>query len=178
MPIAKPVRVRSSSAAATVLESPKSVRNACSEPFSRATRMFAGLDVAVDEAVAVRLVERARDLRDDADRPLGLERRLGLEDVAQVGALDVAHRHVEQPVLLAGLEDLDGVRVVDRRRQAALALEAGAEDVVLGHAGRDQLERDAAAEREVGRLVDDGHAAAARQRVDAMAGERRSRSEL
>ena len=91
----------------------------------------AGLDVAVHEAVPVRLVERAGDLRDDADRPLGLERRSASRIAPQVGALDVAHRHVEQPVLLAGVEDLDGVRVVDRGRQPALALEAGAEDVVL-----------------------------------------------
>ena len=69
------------------------------------------------------------------------------QQLAQVGALDVAHRHVEQPVLLAGVEDRDGVGMVDRRREPALALEARAEHRVLGEARRDQLQRDRPVER-------------------------------
>jgi hypothetical protein len=136
------------------------------------------LDVAVDQPVPVGLVERAGDLADDRDGARRLERRLGLEDLAQVGALDVVHGHVQQPVLLAGVEDLDGVRVVDGGGEPALALEARPELVVLGHRRLDQLERDAAPERQVRGAIHHGHAAAARHRVDAMAGKRRSDVQL
>ena len=86
-----------------------------------------GLDVAMHEPALVRLVERVGDLRDEADGAGGIERRLGREQRAEVGAVDVAHRDVEDPVLLAGMEDLDGMRMVDRRGGPALVLEARAE---------------------------------------------------
>ena len=72
------------------------------------------LDVAVDEAVRVRDVERARDLATMRAARSRLERRPG-QQRAEVGALDEAHGHVEDAVLLAGVEHLDRVRVVDRR---------------------------------------------------------------
>ena len=72
-----------------------------------ATRMLAGLTSRWTSPCAVRLVERAGDLRDERDgRAAGSSRPLAREQRAQVGALDEAHRHVEQPVLLAGVEDL------------------------------------------------------------------------
>jgi hypothetical protein len=71
------------------------------------------------------------------------------------------------------VEDLHGVRMVDRGGQPALALEARAEHVVLRHRWLDQLQRHVAAQRKIGGAVDHRHAAAPRHLVDAMAGERR-----
>jgi hypothetical protein len=132
------------------------------------------LDVAVHEPVRVRHVERAGDLGDQRDGALGLERPAARQQRTEVGSLDVAHRHVQDAVLLAGVEDLDGVRMVDRRRGAALVLEAGAEHRILRGVGRDQLEGDRPLQREIGRAEHDAHAAAPRHRVDAMPREDRS----
>ena len=76
-----------------------------------------GLDVAVHEAGAVGGVERRRDLaRDDrgADR---VQPRLDRDQPREVGAVDVAHRHEQQAVLLARVVDRDHVRVLDRARR-------------------------------------------------------------
>ena len=64
--------------------------------------------------------------------------------------------------------------MVERRGEPRLAQEALAEALVLGELGRDQLERDRPLEREVGRAVDDAHAAAADHLLDAVARERRA----
>ena len=79
------------------------------------------LDVAVHEAAAVRGVERRRDLPDEPHGALGREPALALDELAQVGALHVAHGEVEDAVGLAGLVDGDDVRVVDRGRELRLA---------------------------------------------------------
>lgn len=63
------------------------------------------------------------------------------EQSEQVGAVDVPHRQVQQPVFLSGVVDPDRVGVIDRRRQPALPLEAGAEHRLAGGVRRDQLQR-------------------------------------
>ena len=73
------------------------------------------------------------------------------EQSAQVDAVDIPHRQVEQPVLLPGAVDLDYVRVIDRRRQPALPLEPGAEHRVADGIRRDQLQRHRPIQRQVGR---------------------------
>ena len=91
----------------------------------------------------------------------GRQRAAGPHDLAEVGALDVLHDHP----LLAGLalvhevEDGDDVRVVEPGRQAGLPL--GAPDVGAAAAGRgpDPLERDRAAEGQVGAAPHGAHAA-------------------
>ena len=85
------------------------------------------LDVAVHEPGGVRGVERVGDLGDDARGPRGLEAALAPQQPVQVGARHVAHDEVEVAVLLARRVDRDDVRVVDRRGQPRLALEALAE---------------------------------------------------
>jgi hypothetical protein len=92
-----------------------------------------GLDVAVDESAPVCFVQRIchlceeRDATDGRDAmPIGKQR-------AQIASVDVAHGEVEEPTLFSGLEDLDDVRVIDRRRDATLTFEAGAEDRIARH---------------------------------------------
>ncbi len=72
----------------------------------------------------MRGVERVGDLGDDARGPRGVEPALAPEEPVQVRARHVAHDEVEVAVLLAGRVDRDDVRVVDRRGEAGLALEA------------------------------------------------------
>ena len=129
------------------------------------------LDVAVHQSDGVGGVERGGDLRDDRGGPLGREPPLAREQPLQVGAADVAHDEVEVAALLARRVDRDDVRVVDRRRHARLALEALAEPGIGGPLRRDQLEGDGPAERQLGRAIDDAHAAAAGDRLDAAAGD-------
>ena len=91
-----------------------------------------GLDVAVYEPLLVRRVERFGDLGEDVDRSPGLERaRLGNE-LGEVTALDVAHGEEENPVVLAGLEDGDDVRMVEGGGDLRLAQEAFPKAIVLG----------------------------------------------
>ena len=130
-----------------------------------------GLDVAVDQADGVRGVERRADLERDRRHAVGRQRALAGEQVLQVRALHVAHDEVEVPGLLARRVDGDHVRVVDRGGDPRLALEALAEAGVAGAVGGDELEGDGPAERQLRRPVDDAHAAAAGDRLDAAAGE-------
>ena len=136
-----------------------------------------GLHVTVHERPPVSGVEGAGHLGQDAKRPLRAQLALAVEHAPQVVALDEAHRQVELPVVLPGLVDRDHVRMVERCGEPRLAQEAGAEALVLGQLRRDQLERDGTLERQVGRPVDDAHAAAADQRLHPVAGEGRARSE-
>ena len=130
-----------------------------------------GLDVAVDQADGVGGVEGGADLERDRRGARGRHGALAREQVLEVGALHVAHHQVQVTALLARGVDRDDVRVVDRRRDPRLALEALAEARVPRPVGGDQLEGDRAPQRELGRPVDDAHAAAAGDRLDAAAGE-------
>ena len=61
--------------------------------------------------------------------------------------------------------------MIERGSKARLAQEALAERAIVRELGRDQLQRDGPVERELGRPVDDPHAAAADDTVDPVAGE-------
>ena len=130
-----------------------------------------GLDVAVHEPDGVRGVERGADLQRDARDAAGRDAALAGEQALQVGPGHVAHDEVEVAALLAGRVDRDHVGMVDRRRDARLALEALAEAGIARPLGGDQLDGDGPAERQLGRAVDDAHAAAAGDRLDAAAGD-------
>ena len=129
------------------------------------------LDVAVHEPRGVRGVERVGDLGDHARGARGVEPALAPEDPVQVRARHVAHDEVEVAVLLAGRVDRDDVRMVDRRGEAGLALEALPQLGVRRAVGGDELERDRAAEPQLGRTVDHAHAAGAEDLLDAAARE-------
>ena len=137
-----------------------------------------GLDVAVHEPGGVRGVQAGGDLGDDLRGAARGEVPVALERAVQVGPGDVAHDQVQPPVLLAGGVDGHEVRVVDRGGQPRLEREAGAQPGVARPVGGDHLDRDGAAEVELGGAVDDAHAAAARDLLDAAAGELGSGREL
>ena len=130
-----------------------------------------GLDVAMDEALRVRRVERVRDLCDDRERARRIERALRAQELAQVGALHEAHDEVEAAVELARVVDRHDVRVLERHRQLRLAREALAEAFVGRELGRHQLQRDDALEAEVARAVDHAHSALPDELLGAVAEE-------
>ena len=91
-----------------------------------------GLDVAVHEAELVRGLQPVGDLLDDPHAVLDVEPAARHQRAGEVGAVDVAHRHVQQAVLLTGVVDRDHARMLDRGRRLTLALEARAELGVRG----------------------------------------------
>jgi hypothetical protein len=129
------------------------------------------LDVAVDEPVLVRCVERRGDLACDGDSPRRRECTLAPQQRSQVGAVDVAHREEEHALGFARRVDRDDVRVLQARGQPRFPLQARAKVRVVHETGRQHLERHVAAEAIIVGAVHLAHAAAADQRLDAIAGQ-------
>ena len=121
------------------------------------------LHVAVDEAARVRRVQRARDLRADPDGPCRVERPFAAQQHCQIAPLDVAHGQVEAAVYVARVVDRDGVRVLERRCQLALAQEPFTEALVQSQLRGDELDRHRPLQPAVIRPVDDSHPALADQ---------------
>ncbi|MBB4662046.1 hypothetical protein BDZ31_001619 [Conexibacter arvalis] len=84
----------------------------------------------------------------------------GVQEPSQVAARQPAHDDVQLAVALAGVVDRHDVRMVEGSGGPRLLLEALAEAGIAGQLGREQLERDAAAERLLLGEIDDAHAAA------------------
>ena len=99
--------------------------------------------------------------------------RVAGEALGQAAAVHELERQVRVPVRLADVENLDDVRVLERRDRFRLA----AEPLPLGRpgvrAGQDHLERDRAVQVEVPGLVHDAHAAAADLVNDLVTGHQR-----
>lgn len=124
------------------------------------------LDVEVHQASRVHRVQRVGHLTEQPQRPRHGQ-RTAVDHAREVGPLDVAHRDVEVTVGLIEVVQRDDVGVVDRGRVAGLVDEAFAELAVGGQRLVDDLERDAATQAGVGGAVEDAHAAAADDPVDA-----------
>ena len=136
----------------------------------------AGLDVAVDDAGAVAVVERRQHAAGDLERPLGQDLAALAQDVAQGPAGDELHDDVglrdAGPVgrlLLAGVVDGHDRGVVQRRGALRLAAEAGLERDVAGQVGPQALDGDDPSEPRVGALADLRHAASAEQLAERVA---------
>src|SRR5207247_601487 len=84
---------------------------------------IAGLEVAMNETLAMRLVERVGDFGRDAQR-LGNRQRATLETLRKRLALDVLHHQEVHSVLVADVEERADVGVVQARDGARLAVEA------------------------------------------------------
>jgi hypothetical protein len=103
------------------------------------------LDVAMHDAVAMRVVERTGDLAHDPQRGV---RVLGDERGGRAGAARlVFHRHVRGARVLADVEDRDDVRMAQVRGDARFAQEAPCRARVLREGRRQHLQRDLARER-------------------------------
>jgi hypothetical protein len=129
------------------------------------------LDVAVDDAAGVRVLERATQLVGDAERllerqPVWLRR---VQQIVDRAAGHVLAHDVGPALVVADVEDRDDVRVVAElahgTRLAAYALEPGLVEAV----GLDERNRDVALEPRVGREVHPLLPALAEQAPDAVA---------
>ena len=137
-----------------------------------------GLDVAVHDAVPVRVVEAREDARGDLERTLGQQAAAAGQQLAQRHPVDVLHDDVRDDDLLAaggrervlaGVVHGDDVRMVQRGGRLGLAAEAGLERRVLGEVGAQDLHGDATTEPQVAALVHLGHATAADDVTDLVA---------
>ncbi len=127
-----------------------------------------GLEVAVDDAGVMRVLQAISDLAQISPRRQGVE-WAPVQDVAQRAAADQRHREVRHAI--GKLEVVYGqdVRVVQLGERLRLGLEPLHKAVVLKELWRQRLERDLATERLLHRAVDHRHAAAAQAFDDLVA---------
>ena len=107
------------------------------------------LDVAMDDAVGVRVLQRLADRRHDGQRLLRSETP-GLHRLAQVHAVDEFHEQVVKPAGLAEVMDRHDVRMAQLRERLGFAGESFGKCRVVAALGRQQLERHHTVERPSG----------------------------
>ena len=117
------------------------------------------LDVAVHDAVRVRVGEGPGDVAEDADHLAGGHRSL-LEPAAQAVAVHIRHAEPGQPAGLAGGQDRDYVGMLQLGREQHFTMEALERDAGE-QLRREHLHHDATVERLLQCQVGAGHAAAA-----------------
>jgi hypothetical protein len=126
------------------------------------------LDVAVDELLAVRVVQRTRHLLRDRECLLDPELVLPIQLVAERLAADEGEDVVEEAVRLAGVDEGEDVGMIEPRRD----LDLGEEPLGTEHGaelGAKDLEGDVAVELAVAGEVDDRHATGAELALDDVA---------
>ena len=132
-----------------------------------------GLDVAVDDASGVAVVERVGDLRPHVEDVAEAERALA-EELPQVRGSEHRHDEEERSLVPPEVVDRNDGRVVHLRDDLGLPLEA-LFGVLREVPGRDQLDRDVAVQDRVLRAIDDAHPTAPKLGEDLVAvGELRS----
>ncbi len=111
-----------------------------------------GLEVAVDDAAFVGMLDAARGLLEERDRLPGAARQLG-DDGAERAALDELHHEKEPLAALADVVHLHHVRVVHAGERLRLAVEALADLVERHEAVAQELQRDGTVELPVDAAV-------------------------
>jgi hypothetical protein len=125
----------------------------------------------VDDALVVRLLEGFGDLLRDLEGLVDRDRPAG-EALLEVLALDELEGEEGLAVRFLETVDRGDVRVIQRREEVGLALEAGEALGVLRDLGGEDLDGHVAAERRVGRPVDFSHAASPDGGRDPVVGQR------
>ena len=119
-----------------------------------------GLEIAVDDALAVRVRQRLQHLPHDDERARRPDALLG--DLAERAPRDELHGEEERAVVeRAEVDDADDVRVREEARRVRLALEALRDLGDAPETGEQRLHREVLAGGEVRRLVDRAHPASA-----------------
>ena len=130
-----------------------------------------GLDVAVDEAVFVRVREGAGKLLED-EHALGFRQAAAaIEDRCQRLRLDEFHHEVVVAVDRADVDAADEILVAEGGDGAGLAHEAADVFGVAGDFGGEDLDRHVAVHRELAGAQDGAHGAFADDAEDAVAGD-------
>ncbi len=117
------------------------------------------LDVAVNDALAVRMVEGLRGLNEDGAGLRDFELALAEDVIGEVRPIDEFHCEVVGILDLVPLVQGDDVGVVEPGGVAGLAAEAFEGAGMGQEAGGEDLEGDDPAEADVHGLVDGAHAA-------------------
>ena len=133
--------------------------------------MFARLDVAMNDSLAVGGVERVRDFNAQADHGFGVERTA--HDAVFQG-LSVEEFHGDEGLAVLFINFVNGadVGMVQGRGGLRLALKTTERLLVLGDIIGQKLEGDKTAQLEVFGLVDDAHAPTAELFQNAIVGNR------
>jgi hypothetical protein len=127
-----------------------------------------GLDVPVDHALPMGVIQRVRHVAGDPDGLVDAELRFAIELVTQGLALDVGHDVEEEAVGLPGIEQRQDVRVLERRGGLDLLDEPlGAED--RRELRAQHLDRDPSLVLQVVGEIDRGHPPLAQVAFDAIA---------
>ena len=124
--------------------------------------MLRRLEIAMDDALAMRLVERVGDLGGDLQR-LVERKRPFLEARGQRLAVEMRHDEVVRAVDVPDVVDAADVRMVQRGDGPRLAFETRAQIGIAGDVTRQDLDRDGAIEARVAGLVDLAHPACAKR---------------
>ena len=119
-----------------------------------------GLDVAVDDALGMRVGERVGDLDAEIDRAARVQRAAADERPERL-ARHVLEREKQLAGVLADFVERCDVRMRERGRRARFAHEALAPRRVVGDSGGQHFDRDGTAEARVARAVHVAHAARA-----------------
>ena len=130
------------------------------------------LDVAVDDAAVVGVLERVADPRDDGER-LARGQAFALEQLAQVHAIDELHQEEKQVAAAAEFVERDDSRVVEFRQCAGLAGKTFGKRGIAGDGGGQDFQGDDPVEFGLPRLVNRAHAAAANEFEDFQRREKR-----
>ncbi len=120
-----------------------------------------GLQVAVDDALLVRVLDGARHVAERLERPVEREPVLPGEPPLEGQPLDELHGYVVLPLDLAGLEDGDDARMAEPRDGLRLSPEALEARRVRRAVVADGLEREEPLQAVVPGAEDDAHAAPA-----------------
>ena len=128
-----------------------------------------GLNVAVDDAAAVRVLQRLGDLRGKMQRLAPTQLPLLLHILLERDALDELHDDVVDVVRVRHIVNAHDIRVRQHRHRLRLRVEAAAELLVLKQLFLQDLDGNEAVEAVASRLVYHRHAARADQLQDLIA---------
>jgi hypothetical protein len=123
------------------------------------------LDVAVDDVVAVRVIERRGDSASETDNFVHGHELLPVETLAERLPLDVGHHVIEETIDFARVVQRQNVRMIQSRGSLDLAQKAIGPQR-SGKLGMQDLQRNETLVLAILREVDGSHAAAAELAVD------------
>jgi len=127
---------------------------------ARGHKNIRGLDVAVNDSLRVRRVQRIRDL--DSERQHVVERnRLARNLLPQRSAFEAFHRNERLPIVLADFVNGADVGMIQRGGGFRFTLEASERLSVFRYVARKEFEGYKAIEFEILRFVNHAHTAAA-----------------
>jgi hypothetical protein len=130
-----------------------------------------GLDVAVDDALAVSGIERVGELDGDFEDTIQGERP-ALQDGGQALAFEQLHGDERRTAVLVDLMNRADIRVIQCGSGASFAIEALERDGILRKFFGDEFQGDAAAKFGVLGCIDHTHPAAANPYENAVVGDR------